>query len=507
MMRFIHYPALLVQILLPMGISGEYVFEGVATVVMDKYKYEGFSSTPVFWESVNRQFGITITVTDPRSDPDTMQKETNPFSITIHSDIIGQEGSFSIASALLLRTPTERKYLAQYWTFEAYSDGTLEGALTNNHLAEAAVYNLLDVNQEIYPGYSMPFPNTIANGAQISGTLMVDQAQLTIMGNTENQLTFFVITLDAYNENYNAPTQGTSEGTNVQDDPPSQETSTQIHHSSQDTMEVDSANQGTYVFEGVATVVMDKYKYEGFSSTPVFWESVNRQFGITITVTDPRSDPDTMQKETNPFSITIHSDIIGQEGSFSIASALLLRTPTERKYLAQYWTFEAYSDGTLEGTLTNNHLAEAAVYNLLDVNQEIYPGYSMPFPNTIANGAQISGTLMVDQAQLTIMGNTENQLTFFVITLDAYNENYNAPTQGTSEGTNVQDDPPSQETSTQIHHSSQDTLGGDSTKQGTTFQGDILSPSSHSPLQRSILEQSLIILLGLHSLCVVLALS
>ncbi|KAG7344620.1 hypothetical protein IV203_022628 [Nitzschia inconspicua] len=246
-----------------------------------------------------------------------------------------------------------------------------------------------------------------------------------------------------------------------------------------------------YVFEGVATVALDKYKYEGFSSTPVFVESVNRQFGTTIAVTDPRSHPDTTIRETNPFSITIHSDIFSQEGSFSIASALFLRTPTDRIYLAQYWTFESYTDGTLEGTLTNNHLAQAAAYNLVDVTKEIYPGYSMPFPNAIANGAKISGTLMMEQAQLTIVGNTEDQLTFFVITLDAYSQNDHTPTsQGTSEDTTSQDDLPSQEISTQVNDPNQDTI-----------QSDILSPSSHSSPHKSILQQSsLVNLFGIHSL-------
>ncbi|KAG7370479.1 hypothetical protein IV203_019049 [Nitzschia inconspicua] len=255
-----------------------------------------------------------------------------------------------------------------------------------------------------------------------------------------------------------------------------------------------------YVFEGVATVALDKYKYEGFSSTPVFVESVNRQYGTTIVVTDPRSDPDTSIRETNPFSITIHSDIFSQEGSFSIASALFLRTPTDRIYLAQYWTFESYTDGTLEGTLTNNHLAEAAAYNLVDVTKEIYPGYSMPFPNAMANGAKISGTLTVEQAQLTILGNTEDQLTFFVITLDAYSQNDHTPSQGTSEDTTFQDDLPSQEISTQVNDPSQDTMHGDSTNEDNPIQSDILIPSSHSSPHKSILQQSLVNLFALHSL-------
>jgi hypothetical protein len=115
-------------------------------------------------------------------------------------------------------------------------------------------------------------------------------------------------------------------------------------------------------------------------------------------------------RETNPFSIVIQSTpLVNNPGELSLYSSMVFDNT-----LFQYWSYQ-WDGTTFSGSLTNNHVSEAAALNLITVPTEIYPGFWMPYTQGLANGTQMVGTFdQQGNLSIRIVGNITNGAAPFV---------------------------------------------------------------------------------------------
>jgi hypothetical protein len=120
---------------------------------------------------------------------------------------------------------------------------------------------------------------------------------------------------------------------------------------------------------------------------------------------------------SNPFELVVQSvPLVNAPGEVSLWSS----ATTAPDVLFQYWTYQYDpASGTLVGSLTNNHVAEAIALNLLTIPVEIAPHLSMPSTLAMANGTQMNGHLDDNQLQLQVLGNTTDQAHPFELAITA----------------------------------------------------------------------------------------
>jgi hypothetical protein len=131
-------------------------------------------------------------------------QESNPFGFTISgggSSSLPKEGEFFLDSCMSYSDPTlfEGCVLLQYWTF-TYSDNTIQGELTDNHIAEAAAMNNFYGQNEFISnlmGEETGWPLPMAQGSSIYGQIDDQTANLKIEGLTQDQSAHFVIQIEA----------------------------------------------------------------------------------------------------------------------------------------------------------------------------------------------------------------------------------------------------------------------------------------------------------------------
>lgn len=131
-------------------------------------------------------------------------EESNPFGFTISgggSGSLPAEGEFFLDSCMSYSDPTlfEGCVLLQYWTF-TYSDNTIQGELTDNHIAEAAAMNNFYGRNEFISGLmgeETGWPLPMAQGSRIYGQINDQTANLKIEGLTQDQSAHFVIQIEA----------------------------------------------------------------------------------------------------------------------------------------------------------------------------------------------------------------------------------------------------------------------------------------------------------------------
>ena len=123
----------------------------------------------------------------------------NPFSIGITSFALGElppAGGVTIISDGI----AENGLLAEYWDIEIISqeNGVVEfqGVLQEDFREAAIAPNIIDIPQSMAPGIgSIPFPETMIEGTQISGSFSQTEFQANIVGQT-TQLDVFSVQIN-----------------------------------------------------------------------------------------------------------------------------------------------------------------------------------------------------------------------------------------------------------------------------------------------------------------------
>ncbi len=124
--------------------------------------------------------------------------EGNPFNLLITSAPQGgglpAPGGVSFWSAGSFNTSTG-PFLAQYWDITLNEEQTqFQGILREDFVEGAIAFNTLDLPTVIAPGIPpISFPKVMAEGTQISGSISQNTLQATIVGNTIDQFTSFVV--------------------------------------------------------------------------------------------------------------------------------------------------------------------------------------------------------------------------------------------------------------------------------------------------------------------------
>ncbi|MBE9044690.1 hypothetical protein IQ255_09770 [Pleurocapsales cyanobacterium LEGE 10410] len=120
----------------------------------------------------------------------------NPLSLGITSFALGElppAGGVTIVSDAI----ADNGLLAEYWDLEIISqeNGVVEfqGVLQEDYREAAIAANIIDIPQSMAPGIgSIPFPETMIEGTQISGSFSQTEFQANIVGQT-TQLDIFSV--------------------------------------------------------------------------------------------------------------------------------------------------------------------------------------------------------------------------------------------------------------------------------------------------------------------------
>jgi hypothetical protein len=143
--------------------------------------------------------------------------------------------------------------------------------------------------------------------------------------------------------------------------------------------------------------------YEGSAEFKV--QLVGLGGGIQTYRTNVRINVDAHHaSETNPFRFTMQSrPLTNQAGEITIISGYVYN----RAWM-QFWNyaFDPTKAGYFEGTLTDDHLAQALGLNAMMVPYEIYPGYVTPYLVAIRKGAQMAGQFLDNQLAVAVAGNS-----------------------------------------------------------------------------------------------------
>jgi hypothetical protein len=120
---------------------------------------------------------------------------------------------------------------------------------------------------------------------------------------------------------------------------------------------------GKLEYAGTAQMTIRYYDYDPFSGQDYFVEEKNYTYDVFVCIDPPKHTGNIY--ESNPFYLQISPDRNGQdeEGNIDIVSSTILVVSTG-EVLLQYWEY-TLAGNQLNGTLTENHLTEAAAGNLI----------------------------------------------------------------------------------------------------------------------------------------------
>ena len=119
------------------------------------------------------------------------------------------------------------------------------------------------------------------------------------------------------------------------------------------------------------------------------------------------------QTESNPFNLTMWTPgEVATDGYFFLDSAQEIVVGTPPAILLQYWTF-SNDGGTLSGTLTDTHQAEACAVNMMSCYSCLGIGDCDYWPFFMYGGCTLSGTLSGGSIDLTIAGEARWSYTHF----------------------------------------------------------------------------------------------
>ncbi|GAB4511337.1 MAG: hypothetical protein OHK0046_09290 [Anaerolineae bacterium] len=161
------------------GAANEIVYRGVSEVTLSTLDLNGnVVGQQTF--AINTEFIIKAPISYGGLT------ETNPFNMAI-SARVAELGSYFITSANVVTAPSGN-FLAQHWAYSETDTNLFTGELVNDTLDVNYITGL----QEIYPGYTIPFPMTLDAGTQIAMLLVsADTFQFEIAGFTNNRLYHF----------------------------------------------------------------------------------------------------------------------------------------------------------------------------------------------------------------------------------------------------------------------------------------------------------------------------
>jgi hypothetical protein len=155
-------------------------------------------------------------------------------------------------------------------------------------------------------------------------------------------------------------------------------------------------------YKGTSSVTIKYYEYNAVSGQDVFIEEKQYSFDVFVFVNPPLESDGTT--ESNPFNLQISPDrevSNDEEGHIDISSALNIAVTTGYALL-QYWDLTLNGE-QVEGTLQDNHTAEASAANLIWAWEDV-AGIVMTMPFAIANGATLSGSVTSKSVSLSIAG-------------------------------------------------------------------------------------------------------
>lgn len=163
--------------------------------------------------------------------------------------------------------------------------------------------------------------------------------------------------------------------------------------------------QDAFVYRGTTTLTVGLVNVYG---QLLGQQAYTTNVEVYLGVADPRG--------SNPFEIIVQSSpIVNAPGEISLWSSL-----SAEDALFQYWAYQYDPvSGTLVGSITNNHVAEAIALNLLTVPVEIAPHLWMPYTLAMDNGTQMNGYIDANQLQIRVAGNTTDQAHPFELAVTA----------------------------------------------------------------------------------------
>ncbi|MCB2207853.1 MAG: hypothetical protein KQH67_06115 [Bacteroidetes bacterium] len=156
------------------------------------------------------------------------------------------------------------------------------------------------------------------------------------------------------------------------------------------------------VFKGNTIVKIRYYEYNPYTGQDDFIEEKQYSYNSTIYIKPPLTQDGIT--ESNPFNLQVFPDRVNgmeEEGHIDISSSLIF-TVSYGRVLLQYWNYTLTGD-QINGTLSENHSAEAAAANMLWAWDDI-AGIHMTMPFSLATGATISGTVGQNSLSLYIAG-------------------------------------------------------------------------------------------------------
>jgi len=166
----------------------------------------------------------------------------------------------------------------------------------------------------------------------------------------------------------------------------------------------------TYDYLGVLTTQVQTYNIYGYPAGVRAY-----QLQAHVRLAPPARNR--YHRESNTFSLLIAPypyNGVPREGGIEVTSAL-----ATRDLLLQYWNL-SWTDGyRFNGSLADNHTAEAAANNLLTFSREIAPHITMPFTEAMANGTRLSGYVDTRQVQIRLSGNVTGGNAPFAATINA----------------------------------------------------------------------------------------
>jgi len=164
------------------NISGEMVYAGTVEVSVQTYDVYGRANGVKSYSS-NVQVALNAA----------KRNESNPFFFIIGSTPqSGAAGEISMTSAIVIDGVT-----FQYWSFDIDGNGNISGELTSPHNAEAIVYNLINVPQDLSYGLVMPLPAAMDEGSTMQGSVDDKTFDLVVSGAAINAMNAFKLSIEA----------------------------------------------------------------------------------------------------------------------------------------------------------------------------------------------------------------------------------------------------------------------------------------------------------------------
>jgi hypothetical protein len=135
-----------------------------------------------------RRYQLPVTVVIDRPASAGGLTESNPFNLLVAPTTPGAEGAIEVWSAFPALDPRDgREVLIQYWELRL-ARGDVTGRLVDNHTAEGAALNLINIARTVAPNVpEMTMPAAMAVGTVLEGTIRSREVRLRIQGNTTDR--------------------------------------------------------------------------------------------------------------------------------------------------------------------------------------------------------------------------------------------------------------------------------------------------------------------------------